>query len=37
VALAVLADRGVGAWVAGEILERGDRAEAVALTGDYSS
>jgi phosphoribosylformylglycinamidine cyclo-ligase len=37
VALSVLADRGVGAWVAGEILERGDGAEAVALTGDYAS
>jgi phosphoribosylformylglycinamidine cyclo-ligase len=36
VALTVLADRGVDAWVAGEILERGDRAEAVALTGDYA-
>jgi phosphoribosylformylglycinamidine cyclo-ligase len=37
VALSVLADRGVGAWVAGEILEHGDGAEAVALTGDYAS
>jgi phosphoribosylformylglycinamidine cyclo-ligase len=37
VALSVLADRGLGAWVAGEILERGDRAEAVELTGDYAS
>jgi phosphoribosylformylglycinamidine cyclo-ligase len=37
VALSVLADRGLGAWVAGEILERGDRVEAVELTGDYAS
>jgi phosphoribosylformylglycinamidine cyclo-ligase len=36
VALSILADRGVGAWVAGEITERGDRAEAAALTGDYA-
>lgn len=36
VALATLADRGVTAWVSGEIVERGDRAEAVALTGDYA-
>lgn len=34
--LATLADRGVDAWVAGEITERGDRTEAVTLTGDYA-
>lgn len=34
-ALSVLADRGVGAWVAGEITERGDGAEAAVLTGDH--
>ncbi|MEU4209653.1 phosphoribosylformylglycinamidine cyclo-ligase [Streptomyces sp. NPDC026206] len=37
VALATFADRGVESWVAGEITERGERAEAVTLTGDYSS
>ncbi len=37
VALTALADRGVDAWVAGEITERGGNAEAVALTGDYAS
>ncbi|MFE7115333.1 phosphoribosylformylglycinamidine cyclo-ligase [Streptomyces sp. NPDC057654] len=36
VALTALADRGVDAWVAGEITERGGNAEAVALTGDYA-
>ncbi|MFC5719534.1 phosphoribosylformylglycinamidine cyclo-ligase [Streptomyces gamaensis] len=36
VALAALADRGVDAWVAGEIVELGDRTEAVALTGAYA-
>jgi phosphoribosylformylglycinamidine cyclo-ligase len=36
VALATLADRGVDAWVGGEITERGDHTEAVALTGDYA-
>ncbi|UGY92749.1 phosphoribosylformylglycinamidine cyclo-ligase [Streptomyces gobiensis] len=36
-ALTTLADRGVDAWVAGEITERGDRAEAAALTGDYAA
>ncbi|MFE0042599.1 phosphoribosylformylglycinamidine cyclo-ligase [Streptomyces albireticuli] len=35
VALATFADRGVESWVAGEITERGDRAEAVTLTGDH--
>jgi phosphoribosylformylglycinamidine cyclo-ligase len=35
-ALAALADRGVDAWVAGAITERGERTEAVALTGDYA-
>ncbi|NSC22938.1 phosphoribosylformylglycinamidine cyclo-ligase [Streptomyces albus subsp. chlorinus] len=34
--LETLADRGVDAWVAGEITERGDRGEAVTLTGDYA-
>ncbi|MEU7152744.1 phosphoribosylformylglycinamidine cyclo-ligase [Streptomyces sp. NPDC045456] len=37
VALATLADRGVDAWVSGEIVERGDHTEAVTLTGDYSA
>ena len=37
VALATLADRGVDAWVSGEIVERGDHAEAVTLTGAYAS
>ncbi|PWI42476.1 phosphoribosylformylglycinamidine cyclo-ligase [Streptomyces sp. ICBB 8177] len=36
-ALATLGDRGVGAWVAGEITERGDHREAVGLTGDYAA
>ncbi|MFR9676376.1 phosphoribosylformylglycinamidine cyclo-ligase [Streptomyces sp. TR06-5] len=35
--LDTLADRGVDAWVAGEVEERGDAAEAVALTGAYGS
>ncbi|MER5784828.1 phosphoribosylformylglycinamidine cyclo-ligase [Streptomyces mobaraensis] len=34
-ALTTLADRGVESWVAGEITERGDRAEAAVLSGDY--
>ncbi|MTE19802.1 phosphoribosylformylglycinamidine cyclo-ligase [Streptomyces sp. TRM43335] len=33
--LALLGGRGVDAWVAGEITERGDHAEAAALTGDH--
>ncbi|MFD5389520.1 phosphoribosylformylglycinamidine cyclo-ligase [Streptomyces sp. NPDC127074] len=38
VALTTLADRGVEAWVSGEITERtGGDAEAVALTGDHAS
>ncbi|MFF4603537.1 phosphoribosylformylglycinamidine cyclo-ligase [Streptomyces sp. NPDC001339] len=37
VALTTLADRGVDAWVSGEIVERGEHAEAVTLTGDYAS
>ncbi|KUL37551.1 phosphoribosylaminoimidazole synthetase [Streptomyces sp. NRRL F-4489] len=37
VALATLADRGVDAWVGGEITERGAHTEAVALTGEYAS
>ncbi|TSB24299.1 phosphoribosylformylglycinamidine cyclo-ligase [Streptomyces sp. NBC_01525] len=36
VALTTLADRGLDAWVSGEIVERGDHAEAVTLTGDYA-
>ncbi|MEU6848686.1 phosphoribosylformylglycinamidine cyclo-ligase [Actinacidiphila alni] len=36
VALATLADRGVGAWVAGEITARENGAAAVELTGDYA-
>ncbi|MFE1775880.1 phosphoribosylformylglycinamidine cyclo-ligase [Streptomyces sp. NPDC059008] len=36
VALTTLADRGVDAWVSGEIVERGDHTEAVTLTGDYA-
>ncbi|MFI0913579.1 phosphoribosylformylglycinamidine cyclo-ligase [Streptomyces abikoensis] len=36
VALATFADRDVDAWVAGEITDRADHAEAVALEGDYS-
>ncbi|MFF3612279.1 phosphoribosylformylglycinamidine cyclo-ligase [Streptomyces sp. NPDC002580] len=36
VALAVLADRGVDAWIAGEITERGDHATGAALIGDYA-
>jgi len=37
VALAVLADRGAEAWVAGEITARADGAAAVELVGDYAS
>ncbi|MER5930356.1 phosphoribosylformylglycinamidine cyclo-ligase [Streptomyces sp. NPDC002054] len=37
VALATLADRGVDAWVAGEMTERGEHAEGAALTGSYAS
>ncbi|GAB7032552.1 phosphoribosylformylglycinamidine cyclo-ligase [Streptomyces sp. NPDC021749] len=37
VALTTLADRGVDAWVSGEIVERGDHADAVTLTGDYAA
>ncbi|MBB5933794.1 phosphoribosylformylglycinamidine cyclo-ligase [Streptomyces zagrosensis] len=37
VALTTLADRGVDAWIAGEITDRGDRREAVTLTGDYAN
>jgi phosphoribosylformylglycinamidine cyclo-ligase len=36
VALATLADRGVDAWVAGEITERGDKATGAELIGDYA-
>ncbi|MCF6523602.1 phosphoribosylformylglycinamidine cyclo-ligase [Streptomyces sp. JJ36] len=35
-ALATLAERGVDAWVAGEITERGDADAAVTLTGEYA-
>jgi phosphoribosylformylglycinamidine cyclo-ligase len=35
-ALATLEDRGVDAWVAGEITERTSGSGAVALTGDYA-
>ncbi|MFF8031246.1 MULTISPECIES: phosphoribosylformylglycinamidine cyclo-ligase [unclassified Streptomyces] len=37
VALATLADRGVDAWVAGEITDRGEHAAGAALVGDYAS
>ncbi|GAA0384883.1 phosphoribosylformylglycinamidine cyclo-ligase [Streptomyces luteireticuli] len=37
VALATCADRGVDAWVAGEITERAGRTDAVVLNGDYAS
>lgn len=37
VALTTLSDRGVDAWVAGEILGRGDHTEGAALTGSYAS
>jgi phosphoribosylformylglycinamidine cyclo-ligase len=33
--LSTLAARGVDAWAAGEVSERGDRTEAVTLTGDH--
>jgi phosphoribosylformylglycinamidine cyclo-ligase len=36
VALATLADRGVDAWVAGEITERGDKENGAELVGDYA-
>ncbi|WP_282793720.1 phosphoribosylformylglycinamidine cyclo-ligase [Streptomyces sp. CC224B] len=36
VALTTLADRGLDAWVAGEITARGDRATGAELTGDYA-
>lgn len=35
-ALTTLADRGLDAWVAGEVVERGGHAEAVELTGNYA-
>ena len=35
-ALATLADRGVDAWVAGEITDRGEHATGAALVGDYA-
>lgn len=35
-ALATLADRGVEAWVAGEIVERGDYTTGAELIGDYA-
>ncbi|WP_431992361.1 phosphoribosylformylglycinamidine cyclo-ligase [Streptomyces albogriseolus] len=37
VALTTLADRGVEAWVAGEITERGDHTTGAALVGDYAN
>ncbi|MUT89326.1 phosphoribosylformylglycinamidine cyclo-ligase [Actinospica acidiphila] len=37
VALSTLADRGVDAWVAGEITERGDHTTGAALVGDYAN
>lgn len=37
VALATLADRGVEAWVAGEITDRGDHATGAELIGDYAT
>lgn len=37
VALTALADRGVDAWVAGEILDRGDHVEGATMTGSYAS
>ncbi|GAA2524553.1 phosphoribosylformylglycinamidine cyclo-ligase [Streptomyces levis] len=37
VALTTLADRGVDAWVAGEITERGEHPTGAALIGDYAS
>ncbi|AYG81576.1 Phosphoribosylformylglycinamidine cyclo-ligase [Streptomyces hundungensis] len=36
VALQTLADRGVDAWVAGAVVERGEHREGAALTGDYA-
>ncbi|MGW4440182.1 phosphoribosylformylglycinamidine cyclo-ligase [Streptomyces sp. NPDC004596] len=35
-ALTTLADRGVDAWVAGEITDRGDKATGAELVGDYA-
>ncbi|MBH1934565.1 phosphoribosylformylglycinamidine cyclo-ligase [Streptomyces sp. AV19] len=37
VALATCADRGMDAWVAGEITDRDGRTDAVTLSGDYAS
>jgi phosphoribosylformylglycinamidine cyclo-ligase len=37
VALATLADRGVEAWVAGEITDRGDHTTGAELVGDYAA
>ncbi|TXS76904.1 phosphoribosylformylglycinamidine cyclo-ligase [Streptomyces sp. me109] len=36
-ALATLGDRGVDAWIAGEITERGEHTTGAALIGDYAS
>jgi phosphoribosylformylglycinamidine cyclo-ligase len=36
VALTTLADRGVEAWVAGEITDRGEHTSGAALVGDYA-
>ncbi|CAM5634251.1 Phosphoribosylformylglycinamidine cyclo-ligase OS=Streptomyces tendae OX=1932 GN=purM PE=3 SV=1 [Streptomyces tendae] len=37
VALTALADRGVDAWVAGEITDRGDRETGAEMVGDYAA
>jgi phosphoribosylformylglycinamidine cyclo-ligase len=37
VALTTLADRGVDAWVAGEITERGEHTTGATLTGDHAA
>ncbi|MFF1277727.1 phosphoribosylformylglycinamidine cyclo-ligase [Streptomyces marokkonensis] len=37
VALATLADRGVDAWVSGEITDRGEHTTGAALVGDYAN
>jgi phosphoribosylformylglycinamidine cyclo-ligase len=36
VALATLADRGVEAWVAGEITDRGEHTTGAEMIGDYA-
>ncbi len=37
IALTTLRDRGVDAWVAGEITRRGDETTGATLTGDYAA